>query len=303
MNLEKIKNFTKMVNPKWPVPVKYIGGGANGRVFETNNGRYIKYVMNKAPQEWRALKKLQGNFRFPRIKNGNHKNITFAKNSNSERIANMFKVKNVGPGMTIFIMGKVGGGKAMTLKTYLQKYPGANREPVRNRVLSLIDTMQGKGISHGNLHFQNILVTADSMGRLTGMWVIDFGRSRNIPLGMTERELFGKIHVHNKFFTQNMNRSNVGAKVEVRNGSRANVHMAAVHYNKPYTRERGNAVRKKRLEINKEMKNYKSPKKTTSVRRTQSLRKASPVKSLRRPQFSPSLKRPSSKSASLNRQS
>jgi thiamine kinase-like enzyme len=209
--------------------------------------------------------------------------------------------------MTVFIMGKVGGGHAMTLRSYLMKFPDANRERVRNRVLSLIDYMQLKGVSHGNLHFENILVTADSMGRLTGMWVIDFGRSRNIPLGMTEREFFGKLPLENKFWTQYMNNQNIGGKVEVRNGSRANVHMAALHYNKPYTKERANKIRKMRLNIDKIMKNYKSPKKVTSAPRAQSARRASPSKSPRRPRFSPSPvrktkslspRRPSSKSAS-----
>ena len=290
MNLNKIRNFTKLVKANWPLPAKYIGGGANGRVFETNNGRYMKFVMNKAPQEWRALKKLQGNFRFPRLKNGNHRNVTIARNSNRKRIANMFKVEWVGNGMTIFIMGKVGGGHAMTLKSYFKKYPGANRERVQNRVLSLIDYMHLKGVSHGNLHHENILVTADSMGRLTGMWVIDFGRSRNIPLGKSEQNVFSKIPLQVKHMTKHMNNNTVGTEIEVRNGSRMNRHMATVHYNKPYSRNRAAAIAKRRLEINTEMKNYKSPKKTPSPRRTQSARKASPVKtpaSFKRPRFSP----------------
>jgi serine/threonine protein kinase len=290
MNLNKIRNFTKLVKSNWPLPVKYIGGGVNGRVFETNNGRYMKFVMNKAPQEWRALKKLQGNFRFPRLKNGNHRNVTIARNSNRKRIANMFKVESVGNGMTIFIMGKVGGGHAMTLRSYFKKYPGANRERAQNRVESLIDYMHSQGVSHGNLHSENILVTADSMGRLTGMWVIDFGRSRNIPLGKSEQNVFSKIPLQVKHMTKRMNNNTVGTEIEVRNGSRMNRHMATVHYNKPYSRNRAAAIAKRRLEINTEMKNYKSPKKTPSPRSTQSARKASPVKkaaSFKRPRFSP----------------
>jgi len=316
MNLPKIQNFTKKLRPNWPVPVKYIGGGANGRVFETNNGRYIKYVLNRSPQEWQALKKLQGNFRFPRIKNGNHININIPNINNREQTANIFG-KNIFSsnelkGMTIFIMGKVGGGHAMTLHAYLRKFPGANRARVQNRVLSLIDYMHSKGVSHGNLHSLNILVTADAMGRLTGMWVIDFGRSRKIPLGKTEQNVFSKLKISEKFETPNINGKTI-AKINVRNGSRMNRHMASGHYKKSYTQKRTNTVAKKRLEIHKEMKSYKSPKRLTSAPRAQSARRASPPpKSPRRPRFSPSPRRktkslsprrPSSKSASLARKS
>jgi tRNA A-37 threonylcarbamoyl transferase component Bud32 len=273
MNLNKIRNFTKSLKPNWPLPVKYIGGGANGRVFETDNGRYIKYVLNWSPQEWQALKKLQGNFRFPRIKNGNHLNIKIT-NANRQNIANIFNIKkltNVGRGMTVFIMGKVGGGHAMTLHAYLRKFPDANRARVQNRVLSLIDYMHSKGVSHGNLHSLNILVTADAKGRLTGMWVIDFGRSRNIPLGKSEQNVFSKLKLTEKFETPNINGKTV-AKINVRNGSRMNRHMASGHYKKSYTQQRTNTVAKKRLEINKEMKSYKSPKKIVKpVRKTRSL--------------------------------
>jgi hypothetical protein len=311
MDLNGIRGIIKQVRPSWPLPVKYIGGGANGRVFETNNGRFMKFVMNNAPQEWKSLKKLQGNFRFPRFKSGNHITMTVAKESTRERFAKMFKVNQVGQAMTIFIMGKVGGGHAMTLDDYLKKYPDANRTKIQNRVTSLIDYMHLQGISHGNLHSKNILVTADSMGRLTGMWVIDFGRSRNLPLGKTEQNVFSKLILHEKFKTYGMSGKTHGP-VEVRNGSRMNRHMATAHYNRPYPRNRANAIAKRRMEIHTEMKNYKSPKRPTSAPRARSARRASPPKSPRRPRFSPSLtrktkslspRRPSSKSATSSRQS
>jgi len=256
----------------------------------------MKFVMNNAPQEWKALKKLQGNFRFPRFKSGNHITMTVAKESTRERFAKMFGVNQVGKAMTIFIMGKVGGGHAMTLDDYLKKYPDANRTKIQNRVTSLIDYMHLQGVSHGNLHSKNILVTADSAGRLTGMWVIDFGRSRNLPLGKTEQNVFSRLILHEKFKTYGMSGKTHGP-VEVRNGSRMNRHMATVHYNRPYPRNRATAVAKRRMEIHTEMKNYKSPKKATSVRRSQSVRRASPAKSPRRPRFSPS---PGRKTKSLS---
>jgi hypothetical protein len=192
----------------------------------------------------------------------------------------IFAVDRIGKGMTIFIMGQVGKGQAMTLRNYLKKFPDSSRENVRNRVTSLIEAMHLKGVLHGNLHSQNILVTADALGRLTGMWVIDFGRSRGLPLGMTERELFPSLNRGLNFWTSSVFNNGVGLNVQVREGSRPNVHMAAVHYGRRYLPERENAIRKRRLEIYKEMENYKTPTKVASVRKTQSARRASPVKSV-----------------------
>lgn len=307
MNLPKIQKFTKKLRPNWPVPIKFIGGGVNGRVFETNNGRLMKFVLSYAPEEWYFLKKLQGNSRFPVFKSGNSKNIWI--NRPLGALSKMFNVKSIN-GLTVFIMGKVGAGHAMTLKKYLRLFPNTNRAPVQERVKNLIDTMHRRGVSHGDLHFENILVTSDSRGRITGMWVIDFGRSRNIPLGKTEKNVFNKLKTQEYFQTENMNNTRSRIPIAVKSGSRPNTEMAKIHYKKAYTPERANKVRTRRLENNTEMKNYKSPKKTTSPRRTQSApRQRVSLKINRRPRFSPnsnpraSPRRPSSKSASLGRKS
>ena len=201
-NIDRIAKITKHVRPNWPVPVKYIGGGANGRVFETNNGRYLKIIMNNAPQEWKALQKLQGSFLFPRFKNGNNKTLNVANTQKNgiARVMNM-RPKNIGNKMTLFMMGRVGNGDAITLHKYFSKFPGADIRKVQERVFGLIEAMHSKGVSHGDLHSENILVRADSQGRILGMWAIDFGRSRNIPLGMTESELYNKNKNSFNFWT------------------------------------------------------------------------------------------------------
>jgi len=271
MNIQAIRETVKAINPKWPLPVKFVGGGADGRVFETNDGRYMKFVMDYAPQEWKALKKLQGNFKFPRIKNGNHLNFKTMTNRVRDHFRALLNVNKFGEGLTIFIMGQVGGGNAMTLKQYIRKFPDANRMRIQNRVFDLIESMHIRGVSHGNLHSENILVTADSVGRLTGMWAIDFGRSKNIPLGKTEREHYNKLPVNQQFWTPTAFNSNKGAEIPVRNASRANVHMANIHYGKKFIRPRENIIKNRRLAVASEMKNYKSPRKTTSPRRSKSL--------------------------------
>ena len=198
----KVAAFVGHARPNWPKPIKYIGGGANGRVFETRNGRYLKIIMNNAPQEWKALQKLQSSFLFPRFKNGNYKTlrVSNAQKNYVAQVMNM-KPKNVGSLMTMFIMGRVGNGEAITLHKYFAKFPGADIRKVQERVFGLIEAMHSKGVSHGDLHSENILVRADSKGRILGMWAIDFGRSRNIPLGMTESELYKKNKNSFNFWT------------------------------------------------------------------------------------------------------
>jgi tRNA A-37 threonylcarbamoyl transferase component Bud32 len=198
----KVAAFVAHARPNWPKPIKYIGGGSNGRIFETSNGRYLKIIMNNAPQEWKALQKLQGSYLFPRFKNGNYKALTVANTQKNAlaKIMNM-KPENMKSIMTMFIMGRVGNGEAITLHKYFGKFPDADVRKVQERVFGLIEAMHSKGVSHGDLHSENILVRADAMGRILGMWAIDFGRSRNIPLGTTESELYEKNKNYFNFWT------------------------------------------------------------------------------------------------------
>jgi len=200
--INRVAAFVAHARPNWPKPIKYIGGGANGRVFETSNGRYLKIIMNNAPQERKALQKLQGSYLFPRFKNGNYKALTVA-NTQKNALSQIMNVKpgKIGSIMTMFIMGRVGNGEAITLHKYFAKFPGADVRRVQERVFGLIEAMHSKGVSHGDLHSENILVRADAMGRILGMWAIDFGRSRNIPLGTTESELYEKNKNYFNFWT------------------------------------------------------------------------------------------------------
>ena len=259
--MNEIRRLVAHIRPTWPLPVKFVAGGANGRVFETNDGRYMKFVMDVAPQEWKSLLKLQGTHVVPRVVKGEH--INFAVNpKNKLRLSRMFNIplKKAGNGLTMFIMTRVGNGKAMTLNKYMKQFPDANKARIQRRIFQIISNLHLRRISHGNLHPGNILVTADSAGRITGMWVIDFGRSKNIPLGKTEREMYANMPINYVFNTPSLFSENYG-KIPVRNESRANVHMAKIVYNKNYIRPLENATKRLSSEIAKNMKNYKSPNK------------------------------------------
>ena len=134
-------------------------------------------------------------------------------------------------------MGKVGNNKSMTLTRYLQIYR-YKKENIQRRVEHLIEQMHLKGWAHGNLHTGNIIVSVSPTGKITGMWVIDFGRAFKIKT-MTERQAFLKLKtdpVLKMFSTQSAFRPTSG-QVPIRVGKqnlprRADVHMMNIHFNK-----------------------------------------------------------------------
>lgn len=91
---------------------------------------------------------------------------------------------------TLFLMNKI-GDTVMTLTDFMKNKPqGLIREIVRD----MIKMMHNRGISHGNLHTGNILVSISSTGGVK-FWVIDFGRSVVIPSGMTENNVYKKFRI------------------------------------------------------------------------------------------------------------
>ena len=263
-HVEKLRNIMSKLKPNWPKIHKYIGGGVNGRVFELNDGRYMKIIASNAPHEWKTLLRLQGTHVVPRFNKNNHLTIklTPTHKNTVKSILNM----NVGNKLTVMIMGRVGGGQSMTLKNYTKKFPFSNMRSVQTRLFHIIDEMHIRGVSHGNLHNGNILVTADSAGRITGMWVIDFGRSTEIPVGMTERQHYSRVK--SKYSHPTITLNGNYEYVPVYNGSRANVNMAKAHYGRNYIRPRENILRNRRLNIAENLKLMKSPRK--SPRRSKS---------------------------------
>jgi hypothetical protein len=173
--------------PRGPKPVEYLGGGADGKVYIMNDGRLIKFVLGSAPQEYTALHKLQGTGLVPSFRNGNGKVLPLTS-YHQNMAKKLFGYAS--SHMTAFMMGRVGGEKAMTLRKYTQQYPSANRENIERHLRTVVNTLGLKGISHGNMHDENIIVEVDSNGRIRRMWLIDFGRSNKLNINQTARNMF-----------------------------------------------------------------------------------------------------------------
>jgi hypothetical protein len=174
--------------PKGPRPIQYLGGGTDGKVYITNDGRLMKFVLGNAPHEYTALRNLRSTGLVPSFRNVNGK--VFALSGNYQNVASKMFGGNTNPAMTAFLMGKVGGEKSMTLRKYIQTHPSVNKENIEQRLRSAINTLGLKGISHGDMHQDNIIVEVDSTGRIRRMWLIDFGRSSKFNVGQTARNMF-----------------------------------------------------------------------------------------------------------------
>ena len=172
--------------PKGPLPVEYLGGGADGKVYTTSDGRVMKFILGSAPQEYTALRNLQGTGLVPSFRNGNGKVLRLPQ-VQQNAASKMFN--NTSVQMTALIMGRAGGSKSMTLRKYIKTHPAANKANIAQRLRSAVNTLGLKGISHGNMHDENIIVEVDSNGRIRRMWLIDFGRANKIPIGRTARNM------------------------------------------------------------------------------------------------------------------
>jgi RIO-like serine/threonine protein kinase len=180
-NIRLAQNIARQINPNWPLPIERIGEGVAGVVFGTTNGRVIKLINANQPQEYKTLKNLQGSFVVPRFKNGNGHVINVSQNQAQKLMNNLFRARGPLPKrVTVVLMGRVGNASSMTLKQYRKRFPKANSKVVCRRVMHLLREMYLRGYRHGDFHDENIIVSADSIGRITGMWVIDFGVSRKL---------------------------------------------------------------------------------------------------------------------------
>lgn len=281
-NLAMAKKLAPHLNPTWPTPVKFLGGGVNGRVYETNDGRLMKFIYNHAPQEYMALQKLQGTYVVPRFKKGDGVVMALDVAASKSVRRNMFPSMNHSRYLTAFVMGRAGGSHGMTLYKYLETYPSYNMANVQRRVKYLIEQMALRGVSHGNLHSNNIIVTVTPSGRISGMWAIDFGRSHGLQVGKTERETMNRLPFNNMFTTHSTFFPRTHKNVPVREGSRANVHMMGVHYNERLSPSWERRIANIRKQVLEEMKQYKSPRRGAPKAKSLSLKRKSVSASPRR---------------------
>jgi tRNA A-37 threonylcarbamoyl transferase component Bud32 len=172
-----MNNITKAVKkyrPNWPRPTKLIGQGGYGKVYNTNNGRVMKITVNNASKEFNMLKHLKSAHYVPHVRNGNFVRL----NGNNNNVAKIFG-GYYHP--SAFIMNKVGGSSAMTLRNYKREYGNKiNANALNRRLTNALSNLQVRGVSHRNLHGGNIIVSTTPAGKITGLWVIDFGLARHI---------------------------------------------------------------------------------------------------------------------------
>lgn len=226
-----VNNVRKITKRNWPTPVSYVGGGVNGKVYMTNSGKLMKIALGSQPQEFRPLHTLKNTKFVPRF---NQKNWAIVPIKKMNSIRNLFESTN-NKKATIFLMNKV-GNKVVTLHSFLESANAEMKERIRNKVKQMIKMIHERGISHGNLHTENILVnTTDSKN--PKLWMIDFGRSVKIPLNMTERNMYMKKFIPTGIFNSKGLLSKRGIPTnaplfENKNGvpRRLNAHMLLTHY-------------------------------------------------------------------------
>lgn len=171
-----VSNRVRQNKKNWPVPVNYLGGGVYGRVFVTNNGRLMKIQKFNASKQFNILKSIGYTGIVPKVKSGNIYRVKMSKNNTNISRALGYGSKGVNS-LNTFIMNRVG---TMTLKQYYKTFPpSSNYEKyIHNYLRWLVYQLQVAGIEHGNFHRDNIMVSVDPNGKITGMWLIDFGKSK-----------------------------------------------------------------------------------------------------------------------------
>lgn len=244
-----VESAQRKTGVEWPKPKKFLAAGVNGVVYETGNGRLIKAVYDNAPQEYEALHNLRNTGIVPKF-NRKYAHIFKLNPENSTVIRQVLfpNETRVSNHLTVFVMEKVGNNRGMTLSKYVKTYPHSPRE-IQNFVHTGLIKMHVHGISHGDLHAKNIIVTVDPNGRIDHMWIIDFGRSKKMQMGETEREMISRLPVMRLHNTRYLFDPSEGANIPLHEGGhRANVHMAKIHYGiNAFNRELENLIRKERL--------------------------------------------------------
>lgn len=192
MNINSAKRIAIKIRndhgrPNWPMPIKYIGGGADGKVYLTETGKLMKVTFAADPMEFRGLAKLQG--------------TGFVPSFNKRNWIIMGKSKR-GTKVTAFLMGKIGdpGDKVQTFKNFLRG--GTDPYMLKSQISNMIRTMHMHGVSHGNLHEDNILVVTTPSG-MVKPYIIDFGRAVFFPVGQTERQHYLSMQPKGWFPTGN----------------------------------------------------------------------------------------------------
>jgi RIO-like serine/threonine protein kinase len=203
--MNNIAKAVKKYRPNWPRPTKLIGQGGGGYVYNTNNGRVLKVSVNNMSKEFNILRYLKTAHYVPHVRNGNF--VRF--NANHLKVFGPWRPA----AKSAFIMNKVGNANAMTLGQYRRKYgKNINATTLNRRLTNALSNLQVRGVLHRNLHGGNIIVSTTPDGKITGLWVIDFGTARYITKnGYSAENLYTAHHVLKRKTPYNGN--NLAAKL------------------------------------------------------------------------------------------
>ena len=171
------RRFSNRIPKKnWPKPVKYIGGGINGKTFLTNNGRLMKIVLNSAQHEYNILKKLRNTGVTPRVKNGNVFTLPVYRNNRKSMIS-LFETNKAAEHKKLgfIVMNYIKGNTLNQFNFSTVK----NSQTIVQKIKNVIHKMHAAGVNHRNFHRNNIIITVDANGDIH-VWAIDFGRSKII---------------------------------------------------------------------------------------------------------------------------
>lgn len=163
--MKKVKNMgTKLNNSQ-----VLVGKGLNSEIFQIAPNVVVKITPKPHPAEFRLHKKA-GNARIaPKILTGLYKSGNFYG----------YAMEKLPP-------------NTISLKAYLTKFKRANL--VKPHLLNALTKLRNLQILHGNLHNNNIMVTINpKTGEIIKLWIIDFGRSYNLPPGMNSSHVFNLL--------------------------------------------------------------------------------------------------------------
>lgn len=200
--IQKLINNTRKKEWESKTPTSKIGVGANGVVFGIiDPNKVLKVTVGNATREVAALRKLlAAGANFVPYVNGNFINLK-RTNVNNHIKRGLFPNEANIPALSTYVMQKVGNE---TLYRYARNRPltNTNKKVIRSEIARIIKFMHARGISHGDLHAGNILVELTADGKVKKLWVIDFGRYVNIPIGQTEKAAYNALRknsIHNNY--------------------------------------------------------------------------------------------------------
>ena len=161
----------------------------------------------------------------------------FSSNTNSKNLLfnpNSMNTVNRQQRMTAYVMNKVGNVNLWRYVKTNHRINNSNKRKIRDDILKAIEFMHKQGISHGDLHSGNVLVELDNSGHMKKLWVIDFGRYVNIPIGSNEKQVYNKLRKNRWHQNYNLFNSTRKPVVMLYNGptgaARANYNLAREMY-------------------------------------------------------------------------